>query len=151
MGAWRHLPDQDQTHLRIEWLSDEALDTSAIEGEILDRASVQSSIRRQFGLIGDRRRVTPAEAGVAEMMVALCRTFASPGSRNAVDLAPDADARSIPSKMETAALAAPWPNKALAQSLGEPSLIALSRVIARRRTAYYDMLEAASRLLDITD
>ena len=41
--------------------------------------------------------------------------------------------------------------KALAQSLGEPSLIALSRVIARRRTAYYDMLEAASRLLDITD
>ena len=50
VGAWRHLPDQDRTHLRIEWLSDEALDTSAIEGEILNRASVQSSIRRQFSL-----------------------------------------------------------------------------------------------------
>ena len=78
VGAWRHLPDQDRTELRIEWLSAEALGTSAIEGEILDRASVQSSIRRQFGLSGDLRGVTPAEAGVAEMKVALCHTFDSP-------------------------------------------------------------------------
>ena len=78
VGAWRHLPDQARTDLRIEWLSDEALDTSAIEGEILNRASVQSSIRLQFGLSGDPRRVTPAEAGVAEMLVALYRTFDSP-------------------------------------------------------------------------
>ena len=41
--------------------------------------------------------------------------------------------------------------KALAQSLGEPSLIALSRTIARRRRAYDDVLAAADRSLDITD
>ena len=41
--------------------------------------------------------------------------------------------------------------KALAQSLGEPSLIALSRTIARRRKAYYAALEGVGPSLDITD
>ena len=41
--------------------------------------------------------------------------------------------------------------KALAQSIGEPSLIALSRTIARRRRAYYDALAAAGRSLDVTE
>lgn len=41
--------------------------------------------------------------------------------------------------------------KAFAQSLGEPSLIALSRTIARRRKAYYDILDESCRSLDITD
>ena len=40
--------------------------------------------------------------------------------------------------------------KALAQSIGEPSLIALS-TIARRRRAYYDGLAAAGRSLDVTE
>ena len=40
--------------------------------------------------------------------------------------------------------------KALAQSIGEPSLIALSRTIARRRRAYYDALAAGGRSLDVT-
>ena len=78
VGAWRHLADGDRTELRIEWLSGEALDTSAIEGEILDRASVQSSIRRHLGLSTDQRTVSPAEAGVAEMMVALHHEFDRP-------------------------------------------------------------------------
>jgi hypothetical protein len=59
-------------------MSHEALDTSAIEGEVLDRDSVQSSIRRQLGLAGDRRRVGAAEAGIAEMMVSLYRSLAEP-------------------------------------------------------------------------
>ena len=78
IGAFRHLGDADRTGMRIEWLSDEALETSAIEGEILDRASVRSSIRRHFGLEPDRRAASPAEAGVAEMMVALYREFDRP-------------------------------------------------------------------------
>ena len=49
--------------------------TSAIEGDILDRAGVQSSIRRQLGLAADGRRVGPGEQGVAEMMVDLHRGF----------------------------------------------------------------------------
>ena len=41
--------------------------------------------------------------------------------------------------------------KALAQSLGEPTLIALSRAIVRRQAAYYAALESAGRSLDVTD
>ena len=59
--------------------STEALESwPAIEGEMLDRASLQSSIRRHFGLSGDRRAASPAEAGVAEMMMALYREFDRP-------------------------------------------------------------------------
>src|SRR5207247_2611144 len=44
----------------------------------LERASVQSSIRKQLGLDSDNRRVKPAEQGIAEMMVGLYRSFAEP-------------------------------------------------------------------------
>jgi Fic family protein len=59
-------------------MSIEALDTSAIEGETLDRDSVQSSIRRHLGLAGDHRRAKPAEAGIAEMMVDLYGQVSTP-------------------------------------------------------------------------
>src|SRR5947199_7996566 len=59
-------------------MSTEAVTTSEIEGEILDRASVQSSLRKQLGLATDERRVRPAERGIAEMMVELYRSFADP-------------------------------------------------------------------------
>jgi len=36
-------------------MSGEALTTSEIEGEILNRASVQSSVQRQLGLVADKR------------------------------------------------------------------------------------------------
>lgn len=77
-GAFRHLGLVDREHLTVEVMSAEALTTSEIEGEILDRASVQSSIRRHLGLQTDRRRAKPAEQGVAEMMVDLYRSFALP-------------------------------------------------------------------------
>lgn len=59
-------------------MSDEALKTAKIEGEILDRDSLQSSIRRNFGLAADNRKVTPAEQGIAEMMINLYDTFNQP-------------------------------------------------------------------------
>jgi Fic family protein len=77
-GTIKHLGDQDREQLTIEAISTEALTTSEIEGEILDRASVQSSIRRQLGLASDHRRVKPAEQGIAEMMVSLYRSFSEP-------------------------------------------------------------------------
>lgn len=77
-GTLKHLPEPDQEQLTIEAISMEAVTTSEIEGEILDRASVQSSIRRQLGLSTDTRRVAPAEEGISEMMVALYRSFAKP-------------------------------------------------------------------------
>jgi len=77
-GTIKHLVQTDQEQLTIEAISTEALTTSAIEGEILDRASVQSSIRRQLGLATDNRRVKPSEQGIAEMMVNLYRSFSEP-------------------------------------------------------------------------
>src|ERR1700690_530689 len=78
IGTVRHLSPPDQEQLTVEAISTEAVTTSEIEGEILDRASVQSSIRRQFGLAGDSRRVPAAEQGISEMMVDLFRSFAEP-------------------------------------------------------------------------
>jgi Fic family protein len=78
IGAFRHIGSEDQNTLKIELLSDEALKTSEIEGEILNRDSVQSSLRQQFGLGFDQRKVPPAERGIAEMMVNLYETFAAP-------------------------------------------------------------------------
>lgn len=78
LGAYLHVTEAEKLALTIDRLSDEALKTSEIEGEILNRDSVQSSIRRHLGLTTDRRSVKPAEAGIAEMMVDLYRNFAQP-------------------------------------------------------------------------
>jgi hypothetical protein len=43
-GAFKHLGDEDKRQLTIELISNEALKTSEIEGEYLDRDSLQSSI-----------------------------------------------------------------------------------------------------------
>ena len=78
LGTVSHLGDSDREQVTAEVLSVEAVSTSAIEGEILNRASVQSSIRRQLGLATDFRRIKPAEQGIAEVMVDLHRSFAEP-------------------------------------------------------------------------
>jgi Fic family protein len=75
------LHEEDRQQLTVDAMSTEAVTTSEIEGEILDRASVQSSIRRQLGLTVDERRVRPAEQGIAEMMVDLYRSFSKPLSQ----------------------------------------------------------------------
>ncbi len=75
IGAFRHVGREDRDMLKIELIGDEALKTSAIEGEILNRDSVQSSLRAHFGLGPEGKRVLPAERGVARMMVDLYRTF----------------------------------------------------------------------------
>jgi len=78
IGAVRHFNEDDSSQLRIELLSDEAIKTSEIEGEFLDRASVQSSLRRQFGLNTDYSPVRPQERGIAEMMVDVYRNWEGP-------------------------------------------------------------------------
>ena len=82
VGTVKHLGSEERDELAIEAMSSEALTTSEIEGEILDRASVQSSIRKQMGLETDGRRVGPAEQGIAEMMVDLYRSFGDPLSED---------------------------------------------------------------------
>ncbi len=68
-GATRHLNSEDQQLLSIELMSTEALDTSEIEGELLNRDSVQSSIRRALGLtVEQHKKSKPGEVGIADMM-----------------------------------------------------------------------------------
>ena len=76
LGAVHHVSQPEREQLRIELLSEEAMQTSAIEGEILDRLSVQSSLRRHLGLDPDSYPAKPREQGVAEMMVDVYSSFA---------------------------------------------------------------------------
>ena len=227
VGAFVHLTEDQQTGLRVDWLTTEAIETSAIEGEILDRDSVRSSIRRHFGLTPDRRKASPAEARVAEMMIDLYHGFDRPLShetlwgwhrvlmRDRPELAVVGGYRShsdtmqvvsgpvgrqrvhyeappsheLPAEMDlflnwyrgsgevatalpaltragmahlyfvhihpfedgNGRIARALAQKALAESLGEPSAIALSRMVNQRRRAYYDHLSHAGRSLEIAD
>jgi len=228
LGAARHLGAGDNDQLTIDALSVEAVTTSEIEGEILDRASVQASIRRQLGLPTDHRGAKAAEQGIAEMMVDMHRSFAEPLSDETLfawhrlvtagrrDLDNVGCYRTHPEPMQIVSGAthdasvhfeAPpsaevpahmarfvdWFNrtapggreplpaltragiahlyfvsvhpfedgngrigraiseKALAQSLGRPTLIALAATILARRKSYYDALERNNRTNDLTD
>ena len=74
-GTLRHLSQENKTQLIIDLISDEALKTSEIEGEFLNRDSLQSSIRRHFGLHSEHSRILPAEQGISDMMVDLYHHF----------------------------------------------------------------------------
>jgi Fic family protein len=228
IGSVKHLGDGDRATITIDIMAGEALKTSEIEGELLNRDSVQSSLRRQFGLETSQRHVPPAERGIAQLMMALYRDFAEPLTHQALwawhsmvmngrqDIKaigryrdhddpmqvvsgplhkPKVHFEAPPSKVMAeemarflAWFAATGPGahnplgaltragiahlhfvsvhpfedgngrigraiaeKALSQAIGEPSLIALSHIIQRRRAAYYDALEAANKHNEITN
>ena len=73
VGSAKHLDEDARQQLLVDAMSVEALTTSEIEGEMLNRASVQSSIQRQLGFLSDHRKVQPAEQGISELMVDLYR------------------------------------------------------------------------------
>jgi Fic family protein len=228
LGAVRHISEADRDSLKIELLSDEALKTSEIEGELLNRASVQSSLLHQFGLAAPAVRVKAAERGIAEMMVDLYRTYDAPLVEQAIfawhrmlmrgdrtveivggyrkhgepmqvvsgptskrvvhfeappsrrvpremrafvkwfnDTAPQGR-RALPALTRSAIahlyfvsihpledgngrIGRALSEKTLAQSLGQPSLLALAYTIERRRRAYYDALERANKKNEISD
>ncbi len=77
LGLSQGLRSEDQAEIRIQVLTTEAYETSNIEGETLDRESLQSSMRRHFGLQGSHRRRLPREDGVAQMMHDLYRNVES--------------------------------------------------------------------------
>jgi Fic family protein len=228
LGTVKHLESADKDELTIEAMSAEAVTTSAIEGEILDRASVQSSIRQQLGLSTDRRRIKPAEKAIALMTVDLHRSFGEllsdemlfrwhrmlVGNRSDLTDIGRYRRHEEPMQIVSGASHAPkvhfeapptaavphemtrfieWFNrtapggpdalppltragiahlyfeyihpfedgngrigraiaeKALAQSLGRPTLIALAATILSKRKAYYDVLERNNRETELTD
>lgn len=223
VGALSHLSDEERASFRAELLSDEALLTSRIEGEFLDRDSLQSSIRRAFGLHDDSRKVKPPEQGISELMVDVYQNHAEPltGPRlfewhrmvvrgrwdlRAVGRFREHDepmrivsgpvhdpvvhfeappSSQVPHEMERflgwfncssvgkpglirAGIAHLWfesihpfedgngrigraiAEKSLSQSLGQPTLIALSSVMEKNRGQYYKSLGTASRGMEIT-
>jgi Fic family protein len=228
IGAYKHVGPDDQEILKIELISEEAVKTSEIEGEILNRNSVQSSLRQQLGLGVEQPGVKPAERGISQMMVDLYQNFAAPldgktlcawhqmlmsGDKSIQDIGryrrhaepmqvvsgpdykltihlqappsarvPDEMERFIAwfnatapgQKDELAALTRaarahlqfecihPFADgngrigraiseKALAQTLGQPSLIALAYTIEHNRNDYYAALERNNKDLEITD
>jgi Fic family protein len=228
IGAYKHIGAGDQETLKIELIGDEAVKTSEIEGEILNRDSVQSSLRHQFGLGVERPGVTAAELGISKMMVDLYRSFAAPltgqtlfdwhgmllSGENSIQVkggyrthAEPMQVVSGPDYKRTVHFEAPpsarvpgevkrfiaWFNdtaqsgktplpaltragilhlyfvcihpfedgngrigralaeKSLAQSLGQPSLIALAHTIERKRGDYYAALERSNKENRITN
>ncbi len=228
IGAFEHLKEEDKNNLIIDMISDEALKTSEIEGEYLNRDSVQSSIRRQFGFQTDQRRSSPSEQGIAEMMVDLYQTFAEPlthvklfewhkmvmrGRHDLTDMGryrtheepmqvvsgpighPRIHFETPPSSRmkEEMERFITWFNetspsrghslpaltrggishlhficihpfedgngrigravteKALAQSFGQPTLLALAQTIEKHKKAYYNVLEKSNKSNEITD
>lgn len=227
-GAIKHLTEEEKSQLTIDLISNEAVTTSEIEGEILNRDSVQSSIRRNFGLDTDTRNIPPAEQGIAALMSDLYQHSGTTLSdeqlfnwhamlmRGRKDLTTIGAYRTTqnPIQVVSGPIATPkvhfkappshrvqremnrfltWFNhtapegqqplpaltrtgiahlyfesihpfedgngrigralseKALSQSVGRPTLIALSQTICRNRKAYYQALEDNNKDLDITD
>lgn len=223
LGAYKHIEDDQKQSLIIDMISDEAVKTSEIEGEFLNRDSIQSSIRRQFGFQQDLFPAGPAEEGIAEMMVDLYQNFDQPlthdmlhkwhemvtrGDRNIRVVgdyrkheepmqvvsgylhkpvvhfeAPPSDkmhaemdaflhwynsSKSLPALTRAGLthlyfvcihpyedgngrIARALTEKALADSGGQPTLIALSQTIEQARKAYYQYLENNNKALEITD
>jgi Fic family protein len=75
VGVYSHLNNENKNILMIDLLSDEALKTSEIEGEYLNRDSVQSSVKKHFGFQAQNTKIPLAEAGISEMMIDLYSNY----------------------------------------------------------------------------
>ena len=74
-GATIHLDDSQKEQIKINLLAEEAYSTSFIEGEILNRDSVQSSIGKHLGIKVTVNKSHPRENGISEMLVDLYLNF----------------------------------------------------------------------------
>ena len=224
LAIQRYLDSEDKDYLKVTIVSEEALKTSEIEGEYLNRDSLQSSVRKHFGLSSDNRRPSAAEFGISEMMIDLYQTFArpighdhlyqwhlmltngrkdlndvgryrthedpmqvisgpignpkvhfqAPPSRDVLDQMEEFinwfnDGEGVLPPLTRAGIAHlyflcihPFEDgngrigraiveKILAQFTGQPSLIALSKVIQSNKKAYYTALESNNKIMDITN
>ena len=65
-GSLLYLNEPESKQFYLEILCNEALKTSEIEGELLDRNSVQSSLLRHFSLKKDQKKDSPYESNIAQ-------------------------------------------------------------------------------------
>lgn len=80
-GLARGLSAEAQTEAAIDLMTTEALKTSAIEGELLSRKDVMSSIRRNLGLTKDAPTGDKRAIGVATLMTDVRQSFTAPLSQ----------------------------------------------------------------------
>lgn len=73
----KSIEEQEHKKFIVEILSIEGLESSRIEGEILDRESLQSSIKKHFGITA-KEKETKKEAGMAELLCNVYETFNAP-------------------------------------------------------------------------
>lgn len=78
IGSSQHISQEGKQNLFIDLMCTDALDSSEIEGEHLNRDRVQSSIKKELGLSAEAPRASLAERGIAKMMVNLYQTISSP-------------------------------------------------------------------------
>jgi len=72
------LGKQDYHPFIVEILSLEGLNSSRIEGEFLDRESLQSSIRKHFGLKTSTKKEANKESKMADLILSVYETFDQP-------------------------------------------------------------------------
>lgn len=74
-----HLPEDLKIDAIIDLMVSEAVKTSEIEGEVLNKEDVRSSIRNQLGLTKDVSVIKdPRAIGIAKLMIAVRRKYAQP-------------------------------------------------------------------------
>lgn len=78
LASLSHISKEDLDQFKIEIISLEGIGSAKIEQEILDRESLQSSIRRQFGLTPFLKNESIKEAGMAEALVDVYKNFNKP-------------------------------------------------------------------------
>jgi Fic family protein len=218
------IDQEDFSGFLVEILTLEGFESSKIEGEFLDRESLQSSIRKQFGLYALSKKGEKNESGLADLLCTVYKTFKEPlthemlynwhtmlfrdqgnievvghyrkhpepmqivsnryGSSIVYFEAPPSDcifyemtqfldwfnASATPrSILEKAAIAHlyfesihPFEDgngrigrilveKVLSQEVGRPVLIAVSKVLEKRKKEYYLNLEKCNQTLDVQD
>lgn len=77
-GIVRGLPEDTRLEAVIEVMVAEAIKTSEIEGEFLNRRDVMSSIRRALGLITKVEQLDKRADGIGKLMIDVRETFAEP-------------------------------------------------------------------------
>ena len=215
---------QEYNRFIVEILSLEGVESSRIEGEILDRESLQSSIKQHFGLPTKEKRGADKESGMAQLLCDVYESYDKPLTHEMLwrwhsmlfkDLSNIADCgkyRTHPEPMQIVSnrydsqrvfFEAPpsakvhqemtayvhWFNaskgsgsilgraaiahvyfesihpfedgngrigrvlveKILSQGVGRPVLIAISKMLEKRKKEYYSALEKCNRTLDVQD
>lgn len=71
----KHLDDEKRKQFIVDILCSEGINSAKIEGEILQRDSLQSSIKRQFGLPTDNKKIPTKEKKIGELLWKIYDTF----------------------------------------------------------------------------